>query len=57
MLAERSGVPVLGTLPMFTDIAIAEEDSVPLETGTARAIRDGQKATRRWRSSSCGCRT
>jgi adenosylcobyric acid synthase len=41
MLAERAGVPVLGTLPMFTDIHIAEEDSVPLEAGTARAIHAG----------------
>jgi adenosylcobyric acid synthase len=36
MLAERSGVPVLGTIPMFTDIAIAEEDSVPLDNASAR---------------------
>ena len=39
LLAERSGVPVLGTVPMFTDIAIAEEDSVPLESGTARSLQ------------------
>ncbi len=41
ILAERAGVPVLGTLPLFTDIHIAEEDSVPLEAGTARAIHAG----------------
>lgn len=44
LLAERSGVPVLGTIPMFTGIAIAEEDSVPLEAGTARSL---QPATNR----------
>lgn len=36
MLAERSGLPVLGTLPLFTDIDIAEEDSVPLDDRPAR---------------------
>ncbi len=41
LLADRAGVPVLGTLPMWTDIHIAEEDSVPLEQGTARALTDG----------------
>ncbi len=35
MLAERSGVPVLGTLPFFNNIRIAEEDSVALDDGTA----------------------
>ena len=41
LLAARAGIPVLGTLPWFTDIQIAEEDSVPLERGTARALVDG----------------
>lgn len=36
MLAERSGVSVLGTLPLFTGITIAEEDSVPLDNTSAR---------------------
>ena len=35
MLAERAGIPVLGTVPMYAGIIIAEEDSVPLETGSA----------------------
>lgn len=38
MLAERSGVPVLGTIPMFADIDIAEEDSVPLDDTLARPL-------------------
>lgn len=41
LLAARAGVPVLGTLPWFSDIHIAEEDSVPLEQGTARTIAVG----------------
>lgn len=32
MLAERSSVPVLGTVPVIPNIGIAEEDSVALET-------------------------
>jgi adenosylcobyric acid synthase len=35
MLAERSSVPVLGTIPFFQHIRIAEEDVVPLDEGTA----------------------
>ncbi len=38
LLAERSGVPVLGTLPFFNNISIAEEDSVALDNGTATVL-------------------
>jgi adenosylcobyric acid synthase len=39
MLAEMAGIPVLGTVPMFHDIYIAEEDTVPLEEGTTTGLR------------------
>lgn len=39
MLAERAGVPVLGTVPMYTGIRIAEEDVVPLEERADEAAR------------------
>lgn len=39
LLAERSGVPVLGTVPFFDTIRIAEEDTVALEDGTASIVR------------------
>ena len=35
LLAARSGLPILGTIPFFRDIAIAEEDVVALDEGTA----------------------
>ncbi len=42
LLAERSGIPVLGTIPFFNDICIAEEDSVALDNGTAYVLQGRQ---------------
>jgi adenosylcobyric acid synthase len=39
LLAERSHLPVLGTVPFYNDIRIAEEDSVPLDLGTAAVLQ------------------
>jgi len=38
LLATRSGVPVLGTIPFLNHLQIAEEDSVALEKGTAMVL-------------------
>jgi len=43
LLAERSGLPVLGTVPFYQHIRIAEEDSVTLEDGTAAILQSGQE--------------
>ncbi|GCE45624.1 adenosylcobyric acid synthase (glutamine-hydrolysing) [Thermosporothrix hazakensis] len=45
LLARMADMPVLGTVPYYTDIAIAEEDSVSLERGTSLLQRP-QKRTR-----------
>ncbi len=37
ILEERSGVPVLGTIPYLHDLGIAEEDAVALDVPSARA--------------------
>ena len=42
LLADRSGLPVLGTVPFFNDIVIAEEDSVALDDGTAQVVQESQ---------------
>lgn len=39
LLAERSGVPILGTVPFFEDIYIAEEDTVALDEGSALLLQ------------------
>jgi adenosylcobyric acid synthase len=45
LLTEHSGVPVLGTLPLFKHIRIAEEDSMALDDGTAYVMQYGWNKT------------
>lgn len=42
LLTDRSGIAVLGTVPFFNDIHIAEEDSVALNDGTAYVLQRQQ---------------
>jgi adenosylcobyric acid synthase len=42
LLTDRSGIAVLGTVPFFNDIHIAEEDSVALDDGTAYVLQRQQ---------------
>ena len=42
LLADRSGIPVLGTVPFYNHIRIAEEDSVALDEGTASVQQQQQ---------------
>jgi adenosylcobyric acid synthase len=39
LLAARSGLPVVGTVPFLEDLRIAEEDSVALEDGSATLVQ------------------
>lgn len=45
LLAARSGVPVLGTLPFLDHLRIAEEDSVSLHRGTAALFQQTSEST------------
>ena len=43
LLSKRSGIPVLGTVPFFQNISIAEEDVVPLDEGTAAILQSSSR--------------
>lgn len=43
MVAERAGVPVLGTIPFIHNLHLAEEDAVALDEGTAYVTRQQQQ--------------
>jgi adenosylcobyric acid synthase len=47
MLASMGGIPVLGTVPFFQHIRIAEEDVVPLDEGTAAIIQGNRDTAER----------
>lgn len=47
MLAKMGGIPVLGTVPFFQHIRIAEEDVVPLDEGTATIMQGNRDVTER----------
>ncbi|GAC1498386.1 MAG: cobyric acid synthase [Ktedonobacteraceae bacterium] len=47
LLAERAGRPVLGTVPFFRDIRIAEEDVVALDEGSATILQPVQQESGR----------
>jgi adenosylcobyric acid synthase len=44
LLAEKGGVPVLGTLPFVPDLRLAEEDSVALDENTASILQHSHQA-------------
>lgn len=47
MLEQRGGVPVLGVMPWLEDLAIPEEDALPLSDSNPRAIAASSQQERR----------